>query len=243
MRLVTWNVLADAYLRPDWYRGVPPALLEPDRRRSAVCTRAAGLEADVLCLQEVDEACFAALGRLLGVLGYRGTFRRKGLGKPDGCATFWRGLSATSESVLAFAVGSGHVAQSTTFEHVRVVTTHLKWDAPDSAVATRWGMRQSDELLTWVRDEPRPLIVCGDFNVRADDQVMARFEAGGLRDAFDGSHRPHTSSTNGRSAKIDHVVSSVPGLRPAALQFDQVGVTSLPNEAEPSDHVPLLVEW
>jgi hypothetical protein len=31
--------------------------------------------------------------------------------------------------------------------------------------------------------------------------------------------------------------------RPAATQFDQHGKQALPDEAEPSDHVPLLVEW
>ncbi len=72
---------------------------------------------------------------------------------------------------------------------------------------------------------------------------MQRFEAAGLHDAFGGSQRPHTSSTNGRSAKIDHVVSSRPGVQPAAVQFDQFGVISLPDEREPSDHVPLLVDW
>jgi mRNA deadenylase 3'-5' endonuclease subunit Ccr4 len=243
MRLATWNVLADAYLRPDWYRAVPAPLLEPERRRAAVCTRAIGLEADVLCLQEVDETCFAALNRILPVLGYQGARCAKALGKPDGCAMFWRGLEATHQSQLHFSDGSGHVAQSTSFGGLRVITTHLKWDAPDSPMAARWSTRQCDELVSWVQAEPRPIIICGDFNVRPDDPVMERFAAAGLRDVFQGAARPHTASTNGRSTKIDHVVSSLNGLRPASVQFDQFGVTALPDEREPSDHVPLLVEW
>ncbi len=243
MKLATWNVLADSYLRPDWYREVPPALLEPQARLAAVCTRASGLEVDVLCLQEVDERAATALARLLDVLGYRGRWARKAKGKPDGCAMFWRGLEARDEAVLIYPDDSGHVAQSTTFDDFRVITTHLRWDPPDSPIPSRWSTRQVDALVGWIAAEPKPVLICGDFNVRADDPAMARFAAAGLRDVFGGAQRPHTCCANGRTAKIDHWVSSLAAARPSATVFDVFGLTSLPTAGEPSDHVPLLIEW
>jgi endonuclease/exonuclease/phosphatase family metal-dependent hydrolase len=243
MRLATWNVLADAYVRPDWYRAVPPELLNPALRLAQVCARASAIEADLLCLQEVDARTAGALEVTLGAQGYRGRWLPKANGRPDGCAIFWRSLDVRDEAALVYPDGSGHVAQSAGFDHVRVITTHLKWDAPDSPLETRWGMRQVDALLTSLLGETRPVIVCGDFNVRADDPVMARLAQAGLRDVFEGADRPHTCVANGRSAKIDHVVTSVQNARPSAAQVDVCGLTALPVADEPSDHVPLVIEF
>lgn len=243
MRLATWNVLADAYLRPEWYREVPAALLQPDARLARICARASALDADLLCLQEVDARAAAALSASLGALGYRGRWRQKANGRPDGCAIFWRGREARDEAELVYPDDSGHVALSIGFDDLRVITTHLKWDPPTSPVEQRWGMRQVESLLGWLEGESRPVIICGDFNVRADDALMKRLANAGLRDVFGGADRPHTCVANGRSQKIDHVVSSLGTARPASPHVDLFGRTVLPDVDEPSDHSPLLVEW
>src|SRR6476646_2981540 len=87
--VATYNVLATAYLGRGDYSAVPPALLDPRWRVPALVRHVAGLNADVVCLQEVESPAFASLQEGLSALGYDGVHERKA-GKPDGCATFSR---------------------------------------------------------------------------------------------------------------------------------------------------------
>jgi mRNA deadenylase 3'-5' endonuclease subunit Ccr4 len=89
-QIATYNVLATAYLGRDDYSAVPAELLDPDRRTRAVVRHVAALDADIVCLQEVEAAVFAELRIGLEPLGYAGHYEWKGGGKPDGCATFYR---------------------------------------------------------------------------------------------------------------------------------------------------------
>jgi endonuclease/exonuclease/phosphatase (EEP) superfamily protein YafD len=243
MLLATWNVLCDAYVKPEWYAGVPLHLLDPDARLEAVVRRALALEVDVLCLQEVDARCAEALSSRLGAVGYRGRWRQKALGKPDGCATFWRSREPLDEQVFVQPDDTGHVAQATFFKDVCVVTTHLKWSDPKTPWPERLSVAQAVALASWLSTIDGPVIVCGDLNAAPTDPVIARFADAGLRDVFDGADRPHTALSNQQTKKIDHVLARGLDVRPAATQFDQHGKQALPDEAEPSDHVPLLVEW
>src|SRR5262249_45986520 len=53
-RAATYNVLATAYIKPEWYAGVPPELLKPSWRVPALVRQVESLDADLLCLQEVE---------------------------------------------------------------------------------------------------------------------------------------------------------------------------------------------
>src|SRR5262245_10241733 len=94
-RAITYNLLATAYIKPAWYAGVAAELLWPERRVPAVVQHIESLNADLLCLQEVEAKVFTTLNQRLKPLGYHGRYERKGKGKPDGCAAFFR------ESVFA----------------------------------------------------------------------------------------------------------------------------------------------
>jgi len=254
MRLATYNVLAQAYLRPDWYREVPAALLEPARRQAAVLARVAGLDADVLCLQEVEAPLAEALHRHLEPRGYRGHFQRKGQGRPDGCATFWRGAECEGVEVLAYDEGlgpqpSGHLALLARLRFpagpVAVLNTHLKWDQPAKAPGARWCVVQARALAAWLEGRASEAVVCGDLNVTAQDAAVEALLAAGFRDVFGRADRPHTCCAHGHTSRIDHLLvrgalTGTPG--PAA---DIEGRTVLPAVDEPSDHVPLVarLEW
>lgn len=54
--VATYNVLASAYIKPEWYAGVPAHLLDPAWRVPAVARSVAALDADLVCLQEVDRS-------------------------------------------------------------------------------------------------------------------------------------------------------------------------------------------
>jgi hypothetical protein len=43
LSLASWNVLADAYVKPEYYWRVDPAHLEPARRRAVLVERIAAL--------------------------------------------------------------------------------------------------------------------------------------------------------------------------------------------------------
>ena len=89
-KAATYNVLANAYIRPDRYPEVPSELLRPDRRIPGLARHVEQLDADLLCLQEVEDETFDILTQRLNSLDYDGRFEKKGQNKPDGAATFFR---------------------------------------------------------------------------------------------------------------------------------------------------------
>ena len=55
LRIATWNVLADCYVYEDEYPAVPRAALDWGCRRQRLLEALEALEADLLCLQEVEQ--------------------------------------------------------------------------------------------------------------------------------------------------------------------------------------------
>src|SRR5262245_49100581 len=135
--IASYNILADSYVRPSWYPNVDPEILRWDRRKFALAERIARLDADVVCLQEVEAGAYALLEESLATKGYRGVYAKKGADKPDGCAMFFRqeGLRFTGADAFYYRDGrldiadSGHLALITGFElewgFISVATTHL----------------------------------------------------------------------------------------------------------------------
>lgn len=84
--VATYNILANAYIRPAWYPHTPPEMLVAAQRGPALVRHIIGLAADILCLQEVEDGMFTALEEGLRPCGYTGHLTKKARGKPDGCA-------------------------------------------------------------------------------------------------------------------------------------------------------------
>lgn len=237
LAVVSWNILADAYIRRSYYPRSAPAALAAAPRRALLVRRIGELttDADVLCLQEVERPAFVAIEAALGD-AFTGRWMRKGAGKPDGCATFVRrahAIDAVEE--LRYSDRSEHVALIVRVGGVRIANTHIKWDQPDTAAADRYALRQTAELLAALRE---PAIACGDFNVIDSDEVVTRILAAGYRDAHATGGAP-TCVTNGRARRIDYLFAT------AGLTATPMAVTPLvdelavPSETEPSDHVPV----
>lgn len=253
--LASWNVLADAYLRPAWYRGVDPARLDPAWRGPAVVRRAAGLAADVLCLQEVEAARFEALQAALEPLGHAGRLLLK-TGRPDGCATFLRrplrlldcrevrypdGLSEQGEA--------GHVALLLILEHegrrLGVANTHLRWAAPELAPSEHVGVRQAGFLREALAQERgvEAWAVCGDLNATPGSDVLGVLTGAGLVDPWGVGAAPATCVANARARRIDYVLHTASlSARPWPVP-PLADATLLPALDEPSDHVPIGVSF
>lgn len=242
--VASYNILADSYIRSEWYPRTPAALLQPGARKLPLARHVEALGADLLCLQEVEPGAYAELEGSLRPLGYGGRFLRKAA-KPDGCAIFFRGFELRSQYDLRFADGppdSGHVALMLLLgrkgAELGVATTHLKWGPPGEGPR----FRQVEQLL---RERPPcpTWIVCGDFNAPPEDGTVARMRAAGLLDAFAGRPGAFTCNSNGKKKRIDYLFNTSDlRARPAELPpLDDE--TPLPSETQPSDHLALLADF
>lgn len=250
LRIASYNILADAYIKPEWFPHTPADLLRPRSRHAPLARRIAGLDADIVCLQEVEPDSFNALQSALTPHGYVGVMAQKQQGRPDGCAVFHRLERSPGHRVHYFSDrledgrASGHLALSVDFDvggaRLRVACTHLRWDRPDRPVDQHQGMQQATELITEViRKAPEALwIVCGDFNARPGEPLVQAFEAAGLLDAYSGRHQP-TCNANGEPKAIDFLFhSSVLRAQPDRLPPLEA-LTPMPSEQEPSDQLPI----
>ena len=248
--IATYNVLCDSYIKPQYYPKCHASALLPENRHPRVLERIAGLDTDVICLQEVDYAMFDRLQRGLLSLGYRGRWAHKGELKSDGCATFVRKWIKLLGSHLftyndgnAWRNPSGHVALITMMgcgdEAIMVVNTHLKWDSLETPVEKCEGLAQAQELLALSARSPHPHVICGDFNAERGSVVMDVFAEAGYLDAHLGDTAP-SCVANGRAQRVDGLLCNerlwVEDWRPASAIDEK---TSLPSGTEPSDHVPL----
>jgi endonuclease/exonuclease/phosphatase family metal-dependent hydrolase len=250
IRVVSYNVLADVHIKPGRYEGVPAELLDPARRRPALIEAIAGLNADVLCLQEAEPALCDELQRRLGPLGYSHCLGLKRPAEREGCATFYRTppLTLAEMHTHHFRDGrggeadSGHLYLLLRFEWggraLDVVNAHLKWGPAGVAEAEHWAVRQAEAVAEWARSPERgELVVCGDFNVTPDHAALAVFRQAGLRDAHAGQGA--TSNFNGRARKIDYILHTA-GLRGTPVAPPPVpDQPPLPWPGQPSDHVPV----
>ncbi|MCC6554158.1 MAG: endonuclease/exonuclease/phosphatase family protein [Polyangiaceae bacterium] len=246
--VVSYNILADAYLRPEYFPHTPPEILDPARRRAAMIERLVSLSADVYCLQEVEEPMYRALAAALP--GHERRFAQKSGKKVDGCATFWRGLSLASERTLRYADETGHVALLLTLEdaagrRLGVANTHLKWEPLDAPPESRVALGQVRQLLGAL--DPGggvEWIACGDFNATPDSGILREAALAGLRDPFEGRDA-FTANSNGRAKRIDYLLHTAAltcrPLDPPTIADD----TPLPSSSEPSDHLPVRgdIDW
>ena len=251
-RIATYNILADAYARPDRYPESPPEALDWPRRSRLLHAELHDLDCDVLCLQEVQPEAFEDFDARMRAFGFRGHYARKGQHKPDGCATF---VNATvfpdqTADILYFRDGagsadSGHLALTVVAagegKRIGLTNTHIKWDPPNTPAENRWGLRQIEEWLER-RETIAPKaewVVCGDFNVVSEDPVISRLIESGFADAHPRDLGP-TCVANGRARKIDFILHTrgIESIGQSPFPLDSSVV--LPSLALPSDHVPLV---
>lgn len=244
LRVATYNVLADAYIRPGYFPHTPPELLAPERRRPALLQRLEELAADLLCLQEAEEPLFRAIQERFP--SWEGRYLPKGRGKPDGCAIFaTRALSLADLPSVAYGDGSGHVALSVRVEledrPLVVTTTHLKWAPPELSPGEHRGCVQLSELLSRRQElcgDASGWVVCGDLNATPDHALLRLAREAGLRPAH--ADDPPTCNVHGWCRTLDYLLLSE-GLQatpeaPPALDAED----PMPSALHPSDHLPLV---
>ncbi|MFT5686219.1 MAG: mRNA deadenylase 3'-5' endonuclease subunit Ccr4 [Myxococcota bacterium] len=245
LSVVTYNVLAESYVRPGRYRGVDPVALEPTARRQRVLDRIAGLDADVLCLQEVEPDVFEALTTRL--TSHDGRFAKK-LGRPEGSAIFVRRDALSIESTHTLRYTHGDKCALAFIVHLSdglsVASTHLQWAPPRTARDQHIGRLQLIELLAYVDARPDTWLLTGDLNDISEGMVIQAAAERGWKLSCR-TQRPWDSShINGRRRKLDYLLYRSEQLRPEPGTLPTLtGDTPLPTLTEPSDHLPVLVRY
>ena len=255
--VATYNVLASAYIQRARYPRSPAMVLRSAWRIPALVQAIASLEADILCLQEVEPETLGAINARLCSCGYASRYARKRGGSPEGCAIFYREnlTSLKEETVVVFApdggVGDGgNIAQIVTYgisgHRLGIINTHLTWDPPGTARENQQGFRQITQLLRAYEEIAASAdgwIIAGDLNVTPGSEVVAVIEATGFRFAHRDRAAMNTCSFNGEAKMIDYLFHS-PQL--AARPADSAPIdaqTILPSAEQPSDHIPVVARF
>lgn len=250
---VTYNVLAASYVHPDRYPLCSGEALDAARRRALLLARLTELDADLLCLQELEPDIHRELRARLDAT-HRGACVQRSQ-RPDGVAIFARrSLFAWSgHEELQFQAhrpGGGELALIARLaldgQPLHVACTHLAWQPHSTPPAEHVGHRQMLELLAH-RDATAPdatWIFAGDFNTTSQSIVLAAARERGMEDSCHSQRPWDTCAVNGQPRKLDYLLSSAgrlvprPGVLPALS-----GSTALPSLDEPSDHLPLRVDF
>ncbi|KAL3694475.1 hypothetical protein R1sor_008126 [Riccia sorocarpa] len=105
LRLVSYNILAQAYVKSVNFPHSPRSCLRWKNRSEAVISRLLNLDADLLCLQELDEYHTFYRDKL-DKAGYGSVYVQRGNGKKDGCGIFFKRSRITllSEEIIDYNV-------------------------------------------------------------------------------------------------------------------------------------------
>ncbi|MET0464574.1 MAG: endonuclease/exonuclease/phosphatase family protein [Chitinophagaceae bacterium] len=252
-RLISYNILANSYTNPEWYTHVNSEALAWGARRLALTERIKRLDADVICLQEVEEDAYTLIDFNLRKKGYTGVYAKKGCDKPDGCATFFRHevMHLLSNEVVYYSdelhevSRSGHLAIICSFASelgvLRIINTHLKWDGEEKPPECHVGYRQIRELINKYVKADRTTyawIVCGDLNAQFNSPIVEALINNLFEDAYKGCEQ-NTCNPNRRAKRIDYILYTA-GLRAIPERLKEIDdLTPLPSLNEPSDHLPI----
>ena len=194
-------------------------------------------DADIVCLQEVHQRLPQS-----GFINQPGQFEKL------------LGLPVTFQANLRIGLGGYGLAMISRYP-VGTVQNHLlpsvreqrgvlevRLDTPQgplSLFCTHFGLsgeervKQASRLAELVNGTAYPVIVCGDFNERADaPAVRLLLEQTGLVDA-DAARDRRTYPVNALEARIDYI------FRSPSLVCREVSVV----ETEASDHLPVVGEF
>jgi len=258
--VVSYNVLASAYIQRAWYRRTPALVLDPAWRVPALVQHISDLNADLFCLQEVEPETFVALRTFLGERGYGGEYARKLAGRPEGLAIFYRRASFDwiGARIVAYADGAGpaldtgYIAQLVEVRNggktLGVINTHLTWDPPNSAREARRGLRQVQQCLAAYQShaaEAGAWIITGDFNATPESEIVALALQAGFQFAHNDIADVFTCNIGGNARLIDYLFYSR-GLNAEASVLSRIDAQSiLPSAEQPSDHVAIMArfEW
>ncbi|MEM9073487.1 MAG: endonuclease/exonuclease/phosphatase family protein [Myxococcota bacterium] len=241
-RVVTWNVLADAYVKTDRYPDSPREALDPGHRRPLILSRLAEIDADLIALQEVEPSLHQDLAAQMS--GHAAFYAQR-QGRPEGSSLFVRRsrFDVRETRTLHYATGD-QLALLADLGSLTFVSTHLAWEPRNTPRDAHRGRAQLLELIDGAFLRRSPAILGGDLNALSESVVIqAAEERGYVLSAR--SQRPwDTANINGRCRKLDYLLIPRDAFLPSPGTLPKLSrATPLPSMTEPSDHLPLVVDY
>jgi endonuclease/exonuclease/phosphatase family metal-dependent hydrolase len=248
----TYNVLAQRHIYRERYPDSPAAALDAAPRRDRLLRRIDDEHADLLCLQEVEPDLHEVMSARLAATHHAAYAPRTGRG--EGVALYaarnrfdWLGDEV--KRFAAHAPGSDDLALIARLalgdRRVHIAVTHLAWQPESTPAADHVGRRQMLELLAYRDAAPDAVwLLAGDFNATSQSCVLEAAYAGGMAESCHTQRPWDTCAINGHPRKIDYLLFSAGHLEPRPGTLPPLGRdTVMPSLEEPSDHLPLRVEF
>ena len=218
--LVTWNLLAPHFAPPEKYPWSNPAELAWPARQDKIIERLAELDADVICLQEVEVKLWPELLTRLSKLGYDGELQKMSSGHPIANAVLvhhGRLQVVRTESRSRVLIT---VLRDPTRERappLYLANCHLEAGGTEKAAATRLYQLRSllrrldlqcamdvanelgrpNALAPGIDGQDAALVLAGDFNFDRSSELHAFLRGSENREAAEVERR----STAGDGAK------------------------------------------
>lgn len=262
--VLTWNVLAQAYVLPERYPLSTAEALAAGPRRARLLARLAALPADVVCLQEVEPDAHDAIAGILP--DHTGSYAAK-RGRPDGCALYVRTSGAPGafdvhhREVLHYdphGTGHDHVAALAVIAHrdgahagrrLGIASTHLRWQPERTPLDRHLGVLQMRELLARVRaldaEHRCPAwVLCGDLNALSQSPVVRAATDQGFALSCQHQRPWDTVNIDRRRRKLDYLLYTAAAWSPQPDPLPALAPdTPMPSEVHPSDHLPVRVAY
>jgi mRNA deadenylase 3'-5' endonuclease subunit Ccr4 len=249
---VTYNVLAQSFIHGDRYPLCGSTALDPVHRNALLFTRIEELDADLLCLQELEPDVHDDLRGRLEVTHHHAYAQRSR--RPDGVAIFarrslfgWLGHDRLQFEANPRGGDNLAIIARLTFDGrpLHAACAHLPWQPESTSQAEHLAYRQMLELLGY-RDATAPdatWIFAGDFNATPRSIVLAAALERGMDESCRNQRPSDTCAVNGLR-KLDYLLFSTGRFepRPGALP-ELTPDIAMPSDTEPSDHLPLRVDF
>jgi CCR4-NOT transcription complex subunit 6 len=203
LRVVQYNVLAQCYTA---FIGPPTDFLEINYRLQNLKREILSYDADIICLQELDQFDFFSQN----LLNFTGVFQSRP-GRPDGSAIFFRrdkfrllhqftvnmddlsemdlGMSRSKEDYIRSNIGLSLFLKHEQVPDfiLSVTTTHLYWDPAFSDLKTLQGFylihtlyKQLEKFTQDTGIKNIPVMIAGDFNVLPNSALYKLLSTGSV---------------------------------------------------------------
>jgi len=193
--VMQFNMLAHCYARAEIFPFAPQEILCSTERWEHTISEILLYNSDIVCLQELDK--YQELKGRMQAAGYKGIFKRKGGGRKDGVAIFYK--SKTFERIAAACVEYGKENENGVgvFSILRpkkggspicIGTTHLFWHPKKELIRLAQAEIFLGALKQFVSKEKKekgigenlPVVITGDLNTRPGAMVYRLIQNGEL---------------------------------------------------------------
>jgi mRNA deadenylase 3'-5' endonuclease subunit Ccr4 len=242
-KVVSYNILSDNYLHYGGYDKLPPNVIEWQFRKDRLLNQIISLNADIICLQEINQQGFEFFLHHLRQIGYEGVFGLNPTHQGDSVATFFdtKKLKYNGHAIHPYP-GTGKVFLEVKFggdAPLTVVNTKFKWDQVEKNLDSHAGYQQSKHLLNVLQNTTNlnNVVLCGDLNMTAQ-QPHFKLIKDAFKDAFQ-NQEVYTYQQGGQLKRIDYILHSADIISKPIIT-EQKQLLSIPSVNWPSDHLIVM---